>query len=177
MFNLNVTPVLNYARAGWVVAHESSHLLASILNVTDHFKSGVDCLVGQLKSVVNPQVKVAYNQAGATDVINEMLADVGAINISLLAMSGVKNPTRLPDKLAKFTTDQLYFIARAQILCENGEDSYVKGSITDPAKVTQKHPNNYYRVLLPILNNPLFAKVFKCEPGSPMNPEKKCSLW
>lgn len=177
MFNLDVTPVLNYARAGWVVSHESGHLLASIFNVTESYKSGVKCLIEQLKSIKNPQVNLAYKEAAAVDVINEMSADVGAINISMLAMSTIKNPTSLPGQLSKLTPHQLYFLSRAQLFCENGEKSYIEGTINDPAKVTQKHPNNYYRVILPTINSPAFARAFKCKPGSPMNPRAKCRIW
>ena len=39
------------------------------------------------------------------------------------------------------------------------------------------HSLGRYRVTVPLMNSPDFAKAFNCPKGSKMNPEKKCSLW
>ncbi|XP_023214170.1 endothelin-converting enzyme 1-like [Centruroides sculpturatus] len=69
-----------------------------------------------------------------------------------------------------FTNKQMFFIGYAQMWCE---------SIESMKKTFEHdwHSPGKYRVLVPLMNSPEFAKVFNCPLKSYMNPEHKCRLW
>ena len=106
--------------------------------------------------------------------LGENLADSGGIHNSFdtyksqrsvytIAATGVQVP---------LSDDQLFFVAFAQLWCEKmTEQAAVHQLMTDP------HSLAWLRVRGAISNHANFAEVFGCPKGSPMNPEKKCSVW
>lgn len=77
---------------------------------------------------------------------------------------------RLPG-LGDFTTEQLFFIQYAQVWCE------VTSLESDERAAHDSHSPGRFRTLGVATNSPQFGRIFDCKVNSPMNPEKKCSLW
>uniref|UniRef100_A0A7E4ZWB8 Peptidase_M13 domain-containing protein n=1 Tax=Panagrellus redivivus TaxID=6233 RepID=A0A7E4ZWB8_PANRE len=68
----------------------------------------------------------------------------------------------------KYSPEQMFFIASSHEWCNNGLN---EGDINDP------HPPPDTRLRMIARNSKHFGKAFNCEKTSPMNPEKKCSIW
>lgn len=69
------------------------------------------------------------------------------------------------------SNEQVFFVQYAQIWCEVvDEEGYKKYQ-------TESHSPGKYRSNGALQNFDEFSKAFHCPTGSPMNPEKKCSLW
>ncbi|CAN7986758.1 unnamed protein product, partial [Ixodes hexagonus] len=69
------------------------------------------------------------------------------------------------------SNDQVFFVQYAQIWCEVvDEEGYKKYQ-------SESHSPGKYRSNGALQNFDEFARAFHCPLGSPMNPEKKCSLW
>ena len=71
-----------------------------------------------------------------------------------------------------FTPAQRFFLAWAQIRCEN---------ITPEAQRAQVHGDGHspgrFRVDGVVRNMPEFATAFACRAGAPMAPAQRCRLW
>ena len=70
------------------------------------------------------------------------------------------------------THDQLFFLNYAQIWCGSmrpeDAETKIRSSVHSPGPI---------RVLGPLSNSIEFSKAYGCEPGTRMNPIKKCSVW
>lgn len=149
-----------------------SHAMNYYLSNAGGKKAPLDCISKQLTTVVEPQTGSRY--WFGMFLLSEMLADVGGINASLVALrDAVKEDVRLPGDASKFTQTQLYFLSSANTWCHHTTDSAIKSAMFLPFG----HPFNYHRVVIPVMNSPDFAKAFNCPAGSPMNPVDKCRLW
>jgi len=176
IFNRKHPKALNYGAAGIIAGHEISHGIDHWMSFQEEdvktLESHVKCLIKQLETVKEPQTGSQYKNASG--LRNESLADVGALNPSYLAykqyMNG-KEDESLPG--LDLTPDQLFFVSQAHLYCFNADDDLIKSHM----KHGYGNPFPYFRVVLPVINSPSFAKVFKCETGRPMNPVKKCDLW
>lgn len=71
-----------------------------------------------------------------------------------------------------YTPNQLFWISAAQTWCSVSRDWYTQLVIT-----TDSHAVNQYRVIGSLQNNREFANDFQCQPGTPMNPIRKCEIW
>ncbi|XP_051175091.1 neprilysin-like [Leptopilina boulardi] len=77
---------------------------------------------------------------------------------------------RLPG-FVELTGDQSFFLSFAKLWCRNTTPEYEK------LRQHDSHSEGRYRVISSIQNSEGFAKAFKCPINSPMNPEKKCTIW
>ena len=71
-----------------------------------------------------------------------------------------------------FTPKQLFWISWGQVWCSKYRDGAYKKQIN-----TGAHSPGGFRTMGSLSNNDDFAKDFNCAKGTPMNPEKKCSVW
>ena len=71
-----------------------------------------------------------------------------------------------------YNQKQMFWISFGQIWCSKFKDESLKQQI-----LTGYHSPGEFRVLGSLQNNVDFAQDFSCPLGSPMNPEKKCSVW
>lgn len=71
-----------------------------------------------------------------------------------------------------FTSNQLFWISAARILCSVTRPEYekIENLISD-------HTPHKYRVNGAFSNFESFSKDFECSAGSAMNPTKKCEIW
>lgn len=149
-----------------------SHAISHYLEDSSNLEEAHNCIIDQLTSVVEPQTGTSYSSGGY--LLEETLADVGSANASLIAFKRSKGSNiRLPDKMSKFTPEQLFFINSANNWCYHATDEAIENELRFPFG----HPFNYHRVIIPFINNPAFADAFNCKLGSRMNPVDKCRLW
>jgi endothelin-converting enzyme len=111
--------------------------------------------------------------------LGEALADVGGINASLTAYRKIAKKLDEPQLpgLTHLSNEQLFFLAEANVWCINTNIIDLKSKLFKEWPSFFSHPPNYYRVILPAMNSPDFAKAFNCKAGSKMNPKNKCRMW
>jgi predicted metalloendopeptidase len=115
-----------------------------------------------------PSVGMKVNGALTT---GENIADMGGLKQAYKAWkkqsAGQSDPA-----IAGLTGDQLLFVGFAQAWCTKATPETEKLRLT-----TDSHSPPRYRVNGPVSNNPDFAAAFQCKAGTPMNPDKKCTVW
>lgn len=171
VFNYKSVPALNYGGGGFISGHEMSHAIDYYTANSANKQPALDCIANQLTSV-EPQTGATYWTGKL--LLTEMLADVGSMNASLGALrDAVKEDIRLPGDASKFTPEQLFFLSQANMFCHHSPDMVILFQLL----LSDGHPFNYHRVVIPVMNSPDFAEAFKCKSGSKMNPVDKCRLW
>ncbi|RCN33338.1 hypothetical protein ANCCAN_20833 [Ancylostoma caninum] len=76
--------------------------------------------------------------------------------------------------MQEFNNDQMFFLSYAMFFCNKNayNQKYLRRWVS-----TSIYAPDVLRVNTVLANMPEFAKVFRCSPGSPMNPEKRCPLY
>ncbi|XP_066596335.1 membrane metallo-endopeptidase-like 1 [Prorops nasuta] len=185
--------VLNYAVAGFIIAHEISH--AFDMNGRKFNKNGnfgnwwsrimyeihtniSECFVDQYTKFIIEEI------SGPTKLIcvdgkltlSENIADSAALRIVYRAFKAYQASVGGKDirlmGLDQYSSDKLLFMQFAQSFCTNMRVGEVSQFITKDCHATPRA-----RVNGAISNHPDFARIFECdEENSPMNPPKKCSI-
>ena len=106
--------------------------------------------------------------------LGENLADNGGLKTSFQAYENIAGEQGTQYYLPglKYTPDQLFFIAFAQVWCSNFTPEYISTSL-----LTNPHSPGPFRVNGTLVNSQAFADTFQCLQGSPMNPVNKCLMW
>lgn len=106
--------------------------------------------------------------------MNENIADNGGIKLAYEAYKTLIGQEGSEGALPALglTEDQLFFVGFARPWCSIYKK---KAALHQLAIDTHTFPQ--YRVIGTLQNYDKFAEAFKCQPGSPMNPRRKCSLW
>jgi len=105
--------------------------------------------------------------------LGENAADNGGIHLAYVAlMRDLADKTMPNTKLDGLTPEQQFFLAYAQVWCENGTDasSRVRAQ-TDP------HSPGQFRANGVLQNMPEFQKAFSCKVGDPMVSASACRVW
>lgn len=71
-----------------------------------------------------------------------------------------------------YTDEQLFWISAASLMCTRRTKE-----LTKLLYFTDEHPTEEMRINGAVSNSIDFSKAFKCQLGSRMNPDKKCSFW
>lgn len=87
--------------------------------------------------------------------------------ISTMDALGFQNVFLHFENLPSVSSEQLFYLMFGQSFCDPDEDTerVIDDATWAPAK---------YRVNVPLSNYEPFSKAFECQPGSKMNPKKKC---
>jgi predicted metalloendopeptidase len=183
-FDASFPMAMNFGGIGMVVGHELTHGYDD-----EGRKFAPD---GQLKEWWEPAVSEKFDkQAACIDelysgfevqpgvklngklTLGENIADFGGLKYSYRAYKdwAKKNPSSTP-AVPGLTDDQLFFVGFAQTWCTlaTPEIERVLANV-DP------HSPPRFRVNGPVSNTAEFAAAFQCKAGTPMNPEKTCSVW
>ncbi|XP_073816908.1 membrane metallo-endopeptidase-like 1 [Musca autumnalis] len=112
-----------------------------------------------------------------SDMQSENIADNGAIQLAYKSYIRWLNQQSLEslDELLpnmKFNNKKLFFLSFAQFFCVDVDEV-----MKDKVSLLDIHAPAKYRVIGPLANFPEFAKVFKCNQGSTMNPLKRCEIY
>ncbi len=112
-----------------------------------------------------------------TKTLNENIADNVGIKAAYAAYQTLVKVNGSEQKLPnmKFTPNQLFWIATAQLFCGR---TYLLG-FRIQTDYEYSHAPNRYRVIGMFRNSDDFSRDFQCEVGSYMNPPKdqQCELW
>ncbi|GFO20601.1 endothelin-converting enzyme 1 [Plakobranchus ocellatus] len=177
---------MNYGGIGFMIGHEITHGFDDIGGQYakngkldewwqpedwSTFKDRRQCIIDQYG---NYFYKTAEKNLNGINTQGENVADNGGLKESYRAYKKLlkrKGTGKLLPGL-NLTQDQLFFLSAAQIWC---------GKQTKESAIlqvdSQDHSPGRFRIIGPLQNSPDFAKAYNCPAGSPMNPEKKCSVW
>ena len=155
---------VNYGRLGWELAKDLSQLFdrsgfydRAELEKSNKHKQALSC------------IEEKYENA---DFIVDDYSDISAVKIghqALLDKLGEETMKELPGENYRFTNEQIYFLSFANRFCQS--TSYLRGFSSS------KHRSDSIRVLNALENSEEFAQAFNCATSSPMNPQKKCTIW
>jgi putative endopeptidase len=177
-FSADAAPPFNEGGGGMVMGHELTHGFDDQGRkfdgdgnlrewwtplVADRYKERAECVAKQY----DEYVATGDVHVNGHLTLGENIADVGGLKLALAALraqgtspSGERSPER-----------QL-LLAFAQDWCTNTTDEALRLRAR-----TDTHSPPQWRVNGPVSDNPEFAKVFSCKPGSPMNPVSRCEVW
>ena len=176
---------LNYGGIGVVIGHEITHGFddkgrlfdkEGNLNTwwsddaTDNFREKIICIVEQYNNFVVPEVNLPLDGVMTE---GENIADNGGLKQAFKAYKvWLKHNSDydLPD--VPLTAKQLFFLNFAQVWCGVSRPEAARSKLK-----TAVHAPGRFRVLGTLRNSKDFAETYKCASGSPMNPQKKCSVW
>jgi putative endopeptidase len=179
-------PAVNFGAIGVVIGHEMTHGF-------DDEGSKYDAQ-GNVKNWWTPTDRTAFDQRTGCEVneygsfepvpgqklngkltLGENTADNGGLRIayqalmSTLAQEGGNAKT---EKMDGYTPQQRFFIAFAQVWCENRSDQYARvAARVDP------HSPGMFRANGAVQNFDEFGKAFGCHKGQPMMPDNPCVVW
>ena len=85
----------------------------STLNTNEGKNKSLQCLVNQVQEIEEPQTQLKYKDGYS--IINEMLADVAAINVSLNAFRIISQEDEQLPGLTQFSSEQLFFMSMATV--------------------------------------------------------------
>ncbi|KAI5481088.1 endothelin-converting enzyme, metalloendopeptidase [Pseudohyphozyma bogoriensis] len=194
-FDTDWPEYLSFGVFGSTAGHELSHAFDEMgrqydkdgkltdwwTNATvERFTQLQGCFLDQYKkySVVGPDGELHYINSKFTR--GEDLADNGGLAQSFRAWTdrfdSDKNGTRFDNSLlpglAKFSREQLFYIAYAQGWARNIKPAEAVRRI----RVDPHSPTNY-RVIGALSNNEDFSKAFGCKAGQRMSNVDKCHIW
>jgi putative endopeptidase len=185
-YDVSKDPAVNFGAIGVVIGHEMTHGF-------DDEGSKYDAQ-GNVKNWWTPDDRKAFDERTGCEVneyggfepvsgqklngkltLGENTADNGGLRIayqalmSTLAQEGgdAKN-----QKLDGYTPQQRFFIAFAQVWCENRSEEYARvAARVDP------HSPGMFRTNGSVQNFDEFGKAFGCHKGQPMMPDHPCVVW
>ncbi len=167
----------NYGGLGMVMGHELTHGFDDegrqfdgdgnlkewwSKPVNDAFKERAECVAKQYDGYT--AVEDVHLNGHLT--LGENIADIGGVKLALAALRQ-KHGGQLDTK-----AEQDFFVAFAQIWCTNYRPEAARLQAQ-----TNPHSTAQWRVNGPLQDNPDFAKAYSCKAGSPMAPDKRCTVW
>uniref|UniRef100_A0A7E4UU81 Neprilysin n=1 Tax=Panagrellus redivivus TaxID=6233 RepID=A0A7E4UU81_PANRE len=179
-YQSNVPDYVNFAGIGHVIAHEFMHGFDNngrlydekgnyrgwwTKNTSEKYEAKAQCYVEQ------------YDNHGLNgeNTLGENIADNVGGKVTYYAYKkhlmrqGVETEPALPG-FEKYTLDQMFFMLQANKMC----DVMTKGPLRNP---NDPHARSHMRAKITAKNMKDYSRAFHCPKGSPMNPQKKCSIW
>ncbi|KQS38695.1 neprilysin-4 isoform X2 [Drosophila erecta] len=180
---------LNFGGIGVVIGHELTHgfddkgrLFDRNGNIhkwwTDSSIRGFDerarCIIAQYSNYTVEEVGIVLNGESTQ---GENIADNGGLRQAFHAYQRwlKEHPREVPDEILpglNMTGPQLFFLNFGQVWCGAMRPEAIRNKLN-----TAIHSPGRFRVIGTLSNSVDFAREFNCPLGSPMNPEKKCSVW
>jgi putative endopeptidase len=185
-YQFSIDPAVNFGAIGVVIGHEMTHGF-------DDEGSRYDAH-GNVRNWWTPEDKQKFDQRTDCEVkeygnfspvagqklngkltLGENTADNGGLHIAFQALQSVltkEGPEAETKKIDGYTPDQRFFIAFAQVWCENRSDQYSAMAIkVDP------HSPGQFRTNGTVQNFDQFGKAFGCHVGQTMMPADACRVW
>jgi putative endopeptidase len=178
-------PAVNFGAIGVVIGHEMTHGFDDEGSKYDGH--------GNVRNWWTPADRSAFDERTACEVneyngfqpvegvhlngkltLGENTADNGGIHIAWQALESTlaQEGKSMDEKIDGYTEAQRYFIAYAQVWCENRTDQAARVA----AKVDPHSPGRF-RVDGVVSNFDEFGKAFGCHQGQPMMPDHACRVW
>ncbi|KAK3802842.1 hypothetical protein RRG08_053993 [Elysia crispata] len=176
----------NYGVFGTNIGHEIIHgfdlqslqifYLDSWLTDQKSYMEATQCFIDQYDNYTYPQLKGKPNfKQNAIRSAGEIVADSSGIKQSYSAYRKEVDKLGEEEKMLPglgLSPDQLFFVSFAQHFCSKETQEHLISRLR-----IHNHPEPTYRILSTLWNFPEFSQTFNCSLGSPMNPERKCSLF
>jgi putative endopeptidase len=182
-FDVRQDDAVNFGGIGAVIGHELSHgfddqgrKYDAKGNLTDWWTPQDDAAFRERVSCVSTQYS-RYPVVGDTRLngeltLGENVADNAGVRIAYYALMEVLSKQPAPAPIDGFTPEQRFFLAWAQVWCENAtEQNQLRRAQED------FHANGRWRANGVLQNSPEFRKAFGCATGTPMAPPTVCRVW
>jgi putative endopeptidase len=185
-YQFGMDPAVNYGAIGAVIGHEMTHGFDDEGSRFDghgnkrdwftpadkaQFKQRTSCLVKEYDGF-SP---LAGQHLNGNLTLGENTADNGGIRLAYAAMQkalAAEPAAERDKKINGYTEDQRFFIAFAQLWCEN-----VSPQLEQMLLKADPHSPGEFRTNGVVQNFPAFGKAFGCHVGQPMMPENACRVW
>lgn len=182
-YSVKADIAVNLGAMGMVVGHELTHGFDDQGSQFDRF--------GNLKNWWTPAVKQQFKERTACIqhqysqfsplpgshvngklTLGENIADNGGIKLAFAAYRALRAHAKKVKVAGGFTEDQQFFLSTGQIWCSKRRPQFAEMLLkVDP------HSPPRFRVNGSLSNLSAFARAFSCKKGTPMNPDKTCSVW
>ena len=186
-FYRNLDDAVNYGGIGVVIGHELTHgfddegsQFDAEGNLRDWWTTDDKAKFEERTGCVDKQYSgyVATKNEKGEDVhlngkltLGENTADNGGMRISWMALQKAM-AGKPPAKIDGFTSEQRFFLAFAQVWCEQATTR-----VLELQARSNPHSNGRYRAIGTVSNMPEFQQAFSCKAGQPMVQEKRCRVW
>jgi predicted metalloendopeptidase len=183
-FDASKDDAVNFGAIGGAIGHELSHgfddqgrKYDAQGNLTDWWTPADDKTFRTRAACVAEQYS-AYPVIGDTKLngqltLGENVADNAGVHIAYYALMEVLSRKGPQPAIDGFTPEQRFFLAWAQIWCENASDQDIRRRAQEDV-----HASGKWRTNGVLQNSPEFRKAFGCETGrAPMAPETVCRVW
>jgi endothelin-converting enzyme/putative endopeptidase len=181
-FNKAAVRPVNYGAIGMVMGHELTHgfddegrQFDAKGNLRDwwtgpvgkEFETRAQCVVDQF----NGYVSVDDLHLNGKLVLGENIADLGGLKLAHAAYVTARG-SKEPQKIGKWTDEQLFFLGAAQSWCTKRRPEMARMRVT-----TDPHSPPQFRIDGPLSNLPEFASAFQCKAGDKMVRKNQCTIW
>jgi endothelin-converting enzyme/putative endopeptidase len=183
-FDATRDDAINFGGIGAVIGHELSHgfddqgrKYDAQGNLTDWWAANDDSAFRERAACVANQYS-GYATVGETRLngeltLGENVADNAGVRIAYYALMEVLGGGGTASSAIEgFTSQQRFFLAWAQVWCENATDQDYKRRAQEDS-----HSPGRWRANGVLQNSDEFRKAFGCAQGTPMAPEKTCRVW
>jgi len=183
VFDATKDPAVNFGAAGAMIGHEMTHGFDDSGrrfdpkgNLMDWwtprddaaFRERAACVASQYGSYSSiPGAKLNGNLT-----LGENVADNGGVRIAYYALMDLLSTKGPQPAIDGFAPDQRFFVAYAQIWCENATDQDFRRRAQEDV-----HAPGRWRANGVLQNMPEFRKAFSCREGAPMAPVNACRVW
>uniref|UniRef100_A0A1I8NNF5 Peptidase M13 C-terminal domain-containing protein n=1 Tax=Stomoxys calcitrans TaxID=35570 RepID=A0A1I8NNF5_STOCA len=180
---------LKFGTLGFLLAHELLHGFEDIGSI-QHYDNGTqippwwDEATLKAFKVKRSCFKHQYGHfrhngkyLPTSDLQSENIADNGALQLAYKSYMRWLNQQALEtlDELLpkmELNNKKMFFLSFAQFFCVDVDDV-----MKEKVSFVDVHAPAKFRVIAPLANFAEFAKIFKCPPGSTMNPSRRCEIY
>jgi putative endopeptidase len=185
-YQFGMDPAVNYGGIGTVIGHEMTHGFDDEGSRFDGHGNKRDWFTAQDKTKFDQRTSCEVKEYSGFSplpgqhlngelTLGENTADNGGIRISYQAMQKALAQEPEAERTKKtdgYTEDQRFFIAFAQLWCEN-----VSPALQQMYLKADPHSPGEFRTNGVVQNFPAFGKAFGCHVGQPMMPANACRVW
>ncbi len=177
---------VNYGAIGMVIGHELTHGFDDQGRKFDAdgnfknwwtaedgkaFEDRASCTANEYSSFVAVKDDKGEVKLNGRLTLGENTADNGGVKLAYMALTNIIGNTPVKP-IDGYTPQQRFFIAYAQIWCENVTDQQArKWAIID------SHSPGRWRANGVVQNSAAFAEAFGCKAGQPMVSKNACRVW
>ena len=183
VFDAAKDPAVNFGAAGAMIGHEMTHGFDDSGrrfdpkgNLMDWWTPRDDAAFRERAACLASQYSSYSSTAGATLngnlTLGENVADNGGVRVAYYALMELLSTKAPQPPIDGFAPDQRFFIAYAQIWCENATDQDFRRRAQEDV-----HASGRWRANGVLRNMPEFRKAFGCREGTPMAPVNVCRVW
>ncbi|MBW2736271.1 MAG: M13 family metallopeptidase [Deltaproteobacteria bacterium] len=182
-FNPRANLAVNLGGMGMVVAHELTHGFDDQGSKFDAQGNLHDWWTPASRQSFEKQTRCVQEQYGGYEALpglkvngkltlGENIADIGGVKLAFQAFRQLRAGAEEVVVAEGFSESQQFFLSVGQIWCGKQREQLARlRALTDP------HSPPRHRVNGSLTNSKAFARAFRCEANTPMNPSHRCDVW